>query len=78
MSAGLEFRVTWKRDGLPRRRKIYQTREGADEYAAMLARLDEEPEVGGRIMDDPPPTIVEGPTVEQRTVGGWRGVAADG
>jgi hypothetical protein len=71
-----EYRVTWKREGQSRKRKIYQTRKGAEWF--MHFALD--PDVGGydpdgeqfRRMTAP---FEEEPTLQVRKVGLWEAVA---
>jgi hypothetical protein len=74
---GTEYRVCWKREGLARRTKIYQTREGADRYVVTLQGAYEE------LMSEEEaawwgtkriPALEDGPTVEARVVGAWEPV----
>lgn len=64
-----EYRVVWQREGLPKRRKIYQTLKGAEACATTQesATLDME------WVSPPVPEIVFGPRIERREVFGWEG-----
>lgn len=78
MSDGLakyEYRVVWRREHDNRKRtKIYQTREGAEEFAAFIAEPVTDDHVSGWLFDH----LVEiGDTtevhIERRVVGEWAG-----
>lgn len=76
-----EYRVIWKREGQPRRRKLYQTERGAKEFMALLTDDPGElPEDDGawdsehyKRMTAP---FEEAPMLESRDVGEWEAVSA--
>lgn len=80
---GAEYRVQWKRKGQSRKRKIYQTRGGAEEFMKDGLRDLEEaanedgegrplyPDAQWERMAAP---FVEGPTLQEREVGDWHNV----
>lgn len=72
-----EFRVRWRREGMPRRSAIRQTRAGADAKVAALrwsAGGSNPPPDGGYDPFADLPAIVEGPTLQSREVGEWEDV----
>lgn len=78
ITARYEYRVTWKRDGLPRRRQIFQTDRGAREKVDNLLTLEETKHTDWDYGTNPfqsLPDISEAPTVERRFVGAWEASA---
>lgn len=78
----VEYQVVWKRECQPRRRKIYQTRQGAENFlrsVLLSSDRDEPPEEEPSWMrqdwERMTAPFTEGPTLESREVGGWGVVA---
>lgn len=76
-----EYRVRWRREGMPRRSSIRQTRAGAEAKVEALRWSDlqergPDPETGEPDYFGPMPAIVEGPTIQSREVGEWEDVDA--
>lgn len=63
-----EFQVTWQRAGQPKKRALYQTREGAQE----CVRRQETARDEMTWLSKPLPEIVYGPVLRVREVGEWQ------
>ena len=69
MSARLEYRVRWRREGRQGTSVIYQSEEGARAKADRLLALDAVKGETQRFADMP--DLTGPPTIEVRTVGEW-------
>ena len=75
----LEYRVAWKREGLAPKRRIYQTRQGAEDFIRVMHQPNED-EPGDHENPSwvhPHREIAEfeddgWPTLQEREVGEWR------
>lgn len=72
-----EYRVSWKREGLGRVRKFFQTEIGALDKAARLNDLEDNPPPADGPWDAfaDLPKLAERPVVERRAVGDWEPVS---
>lgn len=80
MAERVEYRVCWQREGMSRRRAIYQTRRGAEEKVEALLWSDEAGDPDDpyeREFADIPP-LAGGPHIEAREVGEWNPLPANG
>lgn len=81
----VEYRVTWQREGKPKRARLYQTRGGAEAMLDLLRVSPDEPPDSDHWSDSDferwermtAPFVVE-PKLEEREVGAWSEVVEAG